>query len=276
MTERRRALDPAAAAAALGAPLLGRFGPERQLRRFPRFADFSSDASPGNELKVLTSSLLISAHRRHIGTLVVSSAHSREGTSVLAANIAAAGDYTGHSVALVDAGTNVASVSAVFGLDESPGLSEVLDGGPLTNSLHRVGYDDARDLLVVPGGVGGWRNEPGRRLSENRRRAWARTFNGDSELTAIVDAPPVNDHPLALQLAGHGALVIVVSPRTSLTDLDVMRNRAEVSDVPVLGFVLNEFRTGKRRSQATRKALRTHRKDRAKQDDQEMALSGGS
>lgn len=278
ITERRRALDPATAAVALGAPLLGRFGPERQLRRFPRFVDFSTDATPGNELKVLTSSLLISAHRRNVGAVVVSSAHSHEGTTVLAANLAAAADYTGHPVALVDASTNANTVSAVFGLDEEPGLSEVLDGGPLTNSLQRVGYDDARDLLVVPAGVGGWRNEPGRRLSENRRRAWAATFNGGSELTAIVDAPPVNDHPLALQLAGNGALVVVVSPRTSLTDLEVIRNRAEVAEVAVLGFILNEFRTSKRGTRPMREALRTHRRDRDRRasEDRQVEMSAGT
>jgi Mrp family chromosome partitioning ATPase len=276
-TERRRATDPAGAAAALGAPLLGRFGPARQLRRFPRFADFSTDATPGTELKVLTSSLLTSARRRDIGCIVVTSAHSREGKSVLAANIAAAGEYTGHAVTLVDSGTSAPTASAVFGLEGTPGLSEILDGGPLANSLHLVPYAEGRNLPVVPGGIEGWRNEAGRRLSEERRSAWAATFNGGSALTAIVDAPAVNDHPLPLQLAGTGVLVVVVSPRTTLTDLEVMRNRAEVAGVTVLGFVLNEFRTGRRRTRPTRKALRNHEQGRAKQESEQrpLALSAG-
>jgi Mrp family chromosome partitioning ATPase len=67
---------------------------------------------------------------------------------------------------------------------------------------------------------------------------------------AVVDAPAVNDHPLPLQLAGAGVLIVVVSPRTTLFDLEVLRNRAEAADVTVLGFILNEFRAGRRRPDA--------------------------
>ena len=276
-TERRKAVDPMSAATALGAPLLGRFGPSRQLRRFPRFVDFS-DETPGNELKVLTSSVLLSARRRNIGTIVVTSAHSREGKSTLAANIAAAGDFTGHGVALVDTGLSAPTTTDVLGLDGTPGFSEILDGAPLANSVHLVAYAEGRNLPVVPGGVDGWCNEPGRRLSEERRSAWIATFNGASNLTAVVDAPAVNDHPLPLQLAGAGVLVVVVSPRTTLGDLEVLRNRAEVADVTVLGFVLNEFRAGKRRPRPKRpKDRRTGRRGRRQAAEQRpLAIGAGS
>jgi Mrp family chromosome partitioning ATPase/capsular polysaccharide biosynthesis protein len=276
-TERRRAIDAASAAAALGAPLLGRFGPERQLRRFPRFADFSTDATPGNELKVLTSSLLLSARRRNIGSVVITSARTREGKSTLAANIAAAAEYTGHGVALVDASTSRPTVSEHFGLEGTPGLSEVLDGGPLANSVHLLPYTEGRNLPVVPVGIDGGRDEPGRRLSEERRAVWASTFSGTSALMAVVDAPAVNDHPLPLQLAGAGVLVVVVSPRTTLFDLEVMRNRAEAADVTVLGFILNEFRAGRRRPVPSTKDRRRTKGVRAPQAaPRPLAIGAGS
>jgi hypothetical protein len=57
-----------------------------------------------------------------------------------------------------------------------------------------------------------------------------------------------------------------------------MRNRAEVADVPVLGFILNELRTGRRRPRPARKALRDHDRNRAKQEAEPrpLALSVGS
>jgi hypothetical protein len=57
-----------------------------------------------------------------------------------------------------------------------------------------------------------------------------------------------------------------------------MRNRAEVADVPVLGFILNELRTGRRRPRPARNALRDHDRNRAKQEAEPrpLALSVGS
>jgi hypothetical protein len=109
---------------------------------------------------------------------------------------------------------------------------------------------------VVPVGLNGFATEPGRRLNEHRRENWGRLFNGFDSLTALVDAPAVNDHPLALQLAAAGGLVVIASPRTTLGDLEVIRNRADVSDVPVLGFIVNEYRNGRRAKggKAARKA----------------------
>ncbi|UOY00217.1 hypothetical protein [Blastococcus sp. PRF04-17] len=68
--------------------------------------------------------------------------------------------------------------------------------------------------------------------------------------------------PAALQLAGASALV-VVSPRTTLTDLEVMLNRAEAANVTILGFILNEFRGRRRwRRRAHRPGVRGHRPTR--------------
>lgn len=240
--ERRRTLDPATVADALGAPVLGCFGPARQLRRFPRFADLSE--SPGAELTVLASSLLLSARRHQAGALVVTSARRREGRSTLAAHLAAAADATGHPVVLVDADPGPGSVTDAFGLSDRPGLAEILDGGPLANSLHPVPYAEGRSVPVVPGGPAAWHP------AADWRTAWDAAFPGPDGRTAVVDAPPVNDHPLALELAGAGVLVVVVSPRTTIADLELLRNRTEGAGAEVLGFVLNEVRVPRRRRTA--------------------------
>jgi Mrp family chromosome partitioning ATPase len=57
-----------------------------------------------------------------------------------------------------------------------------------------------------------------------------------------------------LQLATGGGLVVIASPRTTLTDLDVIRNRADVADVPILGIILNRSSAGGRRGRRGRGA----------------------
>jgi capsular polysaccharide biosynthesis protein/Mrp family chromosome partitioning ATPase len=244
--ERRRVIDPASAAMTLGAPLLGTISKDRRLRKLPGLADLSEDTRLGNELKVLSSSLVLSARRRGLGSVVVTSAHRREGKSVLTRNLAAAAEYIGQPVALVDTGFGHPTTTEIFDLVDSPGLAEVLEGGPLSQVLHYISFGEGGRVPVVPVGLNGFATEPGRRLNEHRRGNWARLFNGFDSLTALVDAPAVNDHPLALQLAAAGGLVVIASPRTTLADLEVIRNRADVSDVPVLGFIVNENRNGRR------------------------------
>jgi Mrp family chromosome partitioning ATPase/capsular polysaccharide biosynthesis protein len=254
--QRRRVIDPTQAAMTLGAPLLGTISKDRRLRKLPGLADLAEDSRLGNELKVLSSSLVLSARRRGLGSIVVTSAHRREGKSVLTRNLAAAAEYIGQPVALVDTGFGHPTTTEVFDLQDSPGLAEVLEGGPLSQVLHYIAFGDGGRVPVVPVGLNGFATEPGRRLNEHRRENWGRLFNGFDSLTALVDAPAVNDHPLALQLAAAGGLVVIASPRTTLGDLEVIRNRADVSDVPVLGFIVNEYRNGRRAKggKAARKA----------------------
>jgi hypothetical protein len=98
--QRRRVIDPTQAAMTLGAPLLGTISKDRRLRKLPGLADLAEDSRLGNELKVLSSSLVLSARRRGLGSIVVTSAHRREGKSVLTRNLAAAAEYIGQPVAL--------------------------------------------------------------------------------------------------------------------------------------------------------------------------------
>jgi Mrp family chromosome partitioning ATPase len=240
LTESRRTLDPALAAMTLGAPFLGSVGRARALRGTPGFVDFSADTRAGSELKVVASSLLLSARRRNLDSIVVTSAHRREGKSVLARNLAAAGEYTGQAVVLVDAGFGPPTTSQVLGIDNSPGLAEVIDGGSPAQVLHHIPYGDDGRVPVMSIGLNGFATEPGRRLDEARRRNWVRALQALEPMTPLIDAPALNEHPLALQLATGGGLVVIASPRTSVADLEIIRTRAEVADLPVLGFVINE------------------------------------
>ena len=224
----------------LGAPFLGSVARARALRGQPGFVDFSLDTRVGSELKVVASSLLLSAQRRNLDSIVVTSAHRKEGKSVLARNLAAAGEYIGQPVVLVDAGSGPPTTSQVLGIDESPGLAEVLEGDSPAQVLHYIPYADHGQVLVMSIGLNGFAGEPGRRVNEERRRNWVRALHALEPTTPLIDAPALNEHPLAFQLASGGGLVVIASPRTTVADLEVLRTRAEIADVPVLGFVINE------------------------------------
>ena len=253
VAESRKTVDPAVAAATLGAPCLGTVGRTRALRGLPGFVDLSEDTPLASELKVVASSLLLNAQRRELDCIVVTSAHRREGKSALARNLAAAAEYIGHPVVLVDAGFGSPTTSAALGLDDSAGLAEVVEGKPPAQVLHRVPYGDDGHVPVMSIGRNGFATEPGRRLNEERRRNWAKAMTSLRPTVPVVDTPAINEHPLALQLAGGGGLLVVVSARTTLADLEVIRTRAEVADVPLLGFVINDP-PAKLRSRGTRPA----------------------
>ena len=251
ITDRRRSVDPAEAAATLRAPLLGSIGHDRRLHRGAGFVDLSADSPLVNELKVIASSLVSTARRRNLAAVVVASAHRGEGTSVLARNLAAAGDYIGQSMLLIDAGLGE-TTTAVLDLEDSPGLAEMVEGAPLARVTHYIPYDNWGRMPVVPVGMSRYAIEPGRRLNEARREHWTRALADGEGLMPLVDAPAVNEHPAALQLAVGGGLVVIASARTTLADLEVIRNRADVADVRVIGFIVNEF--------APRRGLRRHRR----------------
>ena len=241
-TEIRRTVDPAQAALILGAPLLGSIWRAGGLRRGKGFVDLAADTQVARELKVIASSLVLSAQRRDLGSVVVTSAHRGEGKSALARNLAAAGEYIGQPVLLADAGFGAPTNTQMLDLEDQAGLAELVDGSPPAQVQHYVSYGEGGRVPVIPLGRNGFATEPGRRLNEERRRNWAKALRTFKPMTPLVDAPAVNEHPLALQLAGGGGLLVVVSPRTSLADLEVIRSRADVADVPVLCFVVNQPR----------------------------------
>lgn len=239
-TERRRTVDPAVAAATLGAPLLGAVGRDRRLRRPPGFVDVGSDDELSNELKVLAASLVLSARRRGLGAVVVTSAHRREGKSVLTRNLAVAAEYTGQPVVLVDAGFGRPTTTELLDLEDRGGLAEVVEGDRPARLINHLGFPDGGLVPVLPIGLNGFATEPGRKLNESRRTKWAEAVAAMQPMIPLVDAPAISAHPLALQLASGGGIVVIASPRTTLADLEVIRNRADVADVPVLGFVVNK------------------------------------
>lgn len=240
LTDRARVLPPQSAAQALGAPLLGRVGSDRALHKVGRFLDLEAGSATASELRAVASALLLNAERTGRRAIVVTSAHPAEGKTVIAANVAAAGEFEGHPVMLVDAADGALSA----GLGLAPDADTQVPSDDAIRAPELIRYNRDRRLAVVPAGPRPVNDDMLRRLSTPDGDVWVSVPQGDSlhSPIAIVDAPAINADSLALELARSGALVVVASPRTELADLEMIRNRAELAGVPIVGLVMNEHR----------------------------------
>lgn len=248
LTERGRVLNPDLASAALGAPVLARLGHDRHLRRL---GDVGSHTSPAvRELSVLATSVVLAAERSGSHVAVVTSAHAREGKSMVASNVARLGAASGRSIVLIDAAGGDGGLTEAFGMEGRPGLSEIASG-TVPPEEATVNHGERTRLPVVPSGRQSLREAlNGRSRVPAAPEPWTPERFEKARLPStlvIVDSPPVNADPIALEIARTGFLLVVASPHTTLEDLEVMRNRAELSGVEILGLVLNEHRARRSR-----------------------------
>ena len=167
--------------------------------------------------------------------------HAEAGTTSLAACTAAGlARHLQLRIAIVEANLERPFLASACGLDERPGLSEVLLGAvPLETALQRP--DDLPSLTVLGGGA--------------PRRVGSGEFAGEgltrvldqlrgSHDAVLIDAPPAMVEPgvLALVRASHAAVAVSrarVSTKGGIVDLQALVERAGTE---FLGVVLNRWR----------------------------------
>ena len=242
--DRERGIDQDQVAGMLGAPALA------TLKRSSEFADPTQvvDLSRGNplsdDLRVLASTLLLNMRRRELAGCVITSAEPGVGKTVVALNLAAAASSAGHDIVLVDGDIRQATLTHAFGMDTSTGLLDVLNGSGVGTEFDEHYYAPERSLPVLPIGRRDLLEPPRAELPALRHA------DGTAPM-AIVDSPALFTDPIALVLAsGSAGLVVVVSNGTTVEDLRTLRSRAELAGAPVLGFVVNEYRPGRRAKKA--------------------------
>ena len=90
-------------------------------------------------------------NRKHGFVVVVSSASPGEGKSTVASNLALRMSYEGKACLLLDGDLRHPSVHRAFGLEASPGLTDVIRGSvTLQDAVHTV---DDSELRVLPAGI---------------------------------------------------------------------------------------------------------------------------
>ena len=167
--------------------------------------------------------------------IVVTSPNPGEGKSTVAATLARALADGGTDVVLIDADLRRPTVSDVYDIDGSIGLSQVLAGDvELTDAIRTVG--DSR-LQVLP--AGRVPPNPSELVGSERMRTLIETLSPTHMV--IIDAPPllpVTDAGL-LARAVDGVLLVCVVGKTSKEHLQASVTMLERINARLLGSVIN-------------------------------------
>jgi protein-tyrosine kinase len=173
---------------------------------------------------------------RAVRALIVTSPAKGDGKSLTAANLALAmAEEFSQRVLLIDADLRRPSVHHLFGLPDSPGLTDVLMGGvPLDDALVTVAD---HHLTVLPSGVPP--NHPAELLGSAAMRRTLDTLRTRFD-RLILDMPPVA--PLAdVHIAAAMADGILMIVRAGMTQKPAIERALAGLDMSkVLGLVLNE------------------------------------
>lgn len=168
--------------------------------------------------------------------LGLTSCHSGEGVSSVAANLAISLGFNGGRVLLVDANISHPSVHKIFRVNQSPGLAEMFTRGQINPAL--IQPTSVKNLDVLPSGIGPVNLML---LFEAKGFADQLTLWGREYQYVVFDSPPLNE-PSATRLAKlvDAVLLVVEAERTRY---EVARQAGEMltqAKAKVLGVVLNK------------------------------------
>ncbi len=190
------------------------------------------------ELQMAAGNLLGAAARRSIRSILVTSCRPGEGRTTAAVSLAyALAVNASRNVLLVDACSERADLHSLFNLQQSPGLTELLQGQADEDSV--VQKSQFSKLSVICGGA---KTEQDAQVLEPS--AFCKAL-GAFELTfdhVIVDCDPVltSSHALTLADAFDGVVLAVECGATKWQVLDLARSKIEQVGGRMLGVILNK------------------------------------
>lgn len=182
-------------------------------------------ARPGNELK----------------TVAFTSALSREGKTVTAANLALSAAWRGRKVLLIDADLRRGMIHQLFGISAERGLAEVLAGTTqLTQAIRIIPLGNGATVHVMP--CGERAGHPAGLFRNGGLQALLDAFRSRFDLV-IIDTPPVNLVSDSLLLAGlvDGVVLIARAGQTDTTSLAQASRHLHSINAPLLGVLLNDI-----------------------------------
>ena len=187
--------------------------------------------------KSIRTNLMFSLGTTGKNTIAVSSCNPSEGKSTSAANVALAFAQTGCSVLLIDADMRKPVQHKIFKTSNKVGLSTMIVGfSSAEDSIQKHIY---KNLDLLPAGK--MPPNPSELLSSQQ---FGDLLNRVSRMYdyVIIDTPPVNIVSDAVVISGlvGGAVMVLKYGATTYDDMGEAMKQLNLSDVNVLGFVLNE------------------------------------
>ena len=231
----RRIRDDEDAEAIAGAPILAKIPHDSKAKKRPLVVVDDADSPQAEAYRRLRTNLRVATIDPGRRSLLVTSAVSGEGKTLITANLGFAFAQAGHRVMLVDADMRRPGLGRLLGLESTPGLSEVLSGDVPVEALYQ---EHELPLEVLTSGAPP--PNPTEVLESDGFAELLPKLTGRAEIV-ILDSPallPVSD---AAVIARRAAAVLMVA-RVSSTRAEQLDAAAEflraVGKHPV-GAVLN-------------------------------------
>lgn len=171
----------------------------------------------------------------------VTSSIRGEGKSTTAVNLSYVLAHKGHKVLLVDGDLRIPSIAKKMGIKSTPGLTDLLIGSSADiaswkSEIHKNWY-------ILPSGD--IPPNPSELLGSKRMENVLNVLREHFDYI-IVDLPPVNIVSDAMSISSFitGMIVVIREGYTSKKDLDRCMRQIKLSNVNVLGCVMNESEEG--------------------------------
>jgi Mrp family chromosome partitioning ATPase/capsular polysaccharide biosynthesis protein len=190
----------------------------------------------GEAYRRLRAAVVASVQERPV-TLLVANATPDASATLTSSNLAVGLAHAGSPTIMVDASVSDASPSALFGLGQSKGLSDVLMRG--TDPTQLLVHADSQLRLLPRGGGAGAAAE---RFSGPRMRETVRLLRDKAEYI-LINAPSVHDaNAQALCTLADAVLIVVTLGQTTRADIQQAYTEAERAGAVVIGTVVEDIR----------------------------------
>lgn len=173
----------------------------------------------------------------------VTSAMRGEGKSTTAVNLSYVMAESGKKVLLVDGDLRIPSIAKKMDLKNDFGLSDLLRGAT-TVQMSSFKVPDYNNWYIMPSGA--LPPNPSELMGSARMKNVIRTLAENFDCI-IIDLPPVNlvSDALAVSKFISGMIVVVRADYTEKKELEACFRQLKLSDVNVLGCVMNDDKMGK-------------------------------
>jgi polysaccharide biosynthesis transport protein len=208
----------------------------------------------GEAYRRLRAAVVASVQERPV-TLLVTSATPAASATLTSSNLAVALAHAGSATIMVDASFSETSPSALFGLGQSKGLSDVLMRG--TDPTQLLVHADSQ-LRLLPRGPGA--GAAAERFSGPRMRETVQLLREKAEYI-LINAPSVHDaNAQALCTLADAVVLVVTLGHATRLDIDQAYMEAERAGAIVIGTVVEDGR-GRRAAPRDRDLRPVQRKD---------------
>jgi len=172
----------------------------------------------------------------------VSSSVRGEGKSTTAVNLSYVLAESGNKVILLDGDLRIPSVAKKMKIKSTPGLTDLLRGDSVDLEQFKTAHLDT--WYIMPSGV--LPPNPSELLGSKRMEATLKELSAYYDYI-VIDLPPINIVSDALAVSQYidGMIVVIREDYTEKKELENCVRQLRLSNVKVLGCVMNETKEGK-------------------------------